>query len=128
MLKDFNSWNLKKQHIHQKPHTKIYHEGDVWWCSLGVNIGREQDGKGVGFSRPVLIIKYLSKDTCLVLPITTSNQTHKYRIDIGLVNNNYSKAIVSQMKVIDIKRLENKLGVIDQVCLELIRKTIREMF
>ena len=43
-------------------------ERDIWWCSIGVNIGDEIDGKNELFHRPVLILKKFSSELCLVAP------------------------------------------------------------
>lgn len=38
-----------------------FYEKDVWWASLGANIGHEEDGKNKKFERPVLILKKFNK-------------------------------------------------------------------
>jgi len=43
--KDFDSWFRKKSEIENQSERPNYHEREVWWCSLGMNIGFEQDGK-----------------------------------------------------------------------------------
>lgn len=125
-MKDFDKWNSEKKNLHENGENKFYHPRDIWWCSLGLNIGFEQDGKDKYFQRPVLIIKGLGKETCLVLPLTTSSKTHKYRVPIGSVTGKESKAILSQMKVIDTKRFVNKIAVLDEKTFEIIRKSVRD--
>lgn len=127
MDKNFDSWNIKKKLINTISMNKYYHARDIWWCSLGVNIGFEQDGKNDNFQRPVLIIKGISKQTCLVGPITTSPQKHKYRIFIGSVTGKNSSVVLSQIKVIDTKRLINKIGVLNKESFEIIRKSIKDL-
>lgn len=46
MHKDFDSWNSQKKNIHTKGENKFYHPREIWWCSLGINVGFEQDGTG----------------------------------------------------------------------------------
>lgn len=53
MKKYFDAWNSKKKEIHGKSEAAFYHEREVWWCSLGVNVGYEQDGSDIEYSRPV---------------------------------------------------------------------------
>ena len=48
----------------------LFHEREVWWCSLGANIGFEQDGGGEDFERPVVILKKFNLDACLIVPLT----------------------------------------------------------
>ena len=61
-IEKYNKWNIKKQNIHFLDNRDIYFkEGDIWWCSIGLNIGDESYGKGRDFRRPILIFKKLSK-------------------------------------------------------------------
>ena len=45
MKKDFDSWNDKKKYSHEEKQRSFFKDGEVWFASLGVNIGYEQDGK-----------------------------------------------------------------------------------
>lgn len=51
MEKDFDQWNNQKKRIHTEGENKLYHQRQVWWCSLGMNVGFEQDGVGVEYQR-----------------------------------------------------------------------------
>ena len=128
MQKDFDGWNDHKKHIHFNSENKFYHPRDIWWCTLGLNVAFEQDGKDVDFQRPILIIKALGDKTCIVLPLTTSPKNHKYRIDLGEVDGKLAKAVLSQVKVIDTKRLINKVAVLSEDKFEVIRKAVRDLF
>lgn len=121
-MKNFDEWNEMKKNLESFGETKLCKPREIWWCRLGINIGREQDG-GIDFRRPVLIIKKLSNDTCLILPITTSESVHKYRVRIS----NSQAAVITQIKVIDAIRLIEKVSVLDSDTFDLIRKTIREL-
>ncbi|MFH1170496.1 MAG: hypothetical protein V1704_02965 [Candidatus Vogelbacteria bacterium] len=44
MKKDFDQWNERKKGLHNRDRVPFYHEREIWWCALGVNIGSEQDG------------------------------------------------------------------------------------
>ena len=46
MQKHFDEWNKSKKIIHENGENKLYHTRELWWCSLGVNVGSEQDGSG----------------------------------------------------------------------------------
>ena len=61
-MKDFDKWNEKKKKVHNHRKNKFYHPRDIWWCSLGLNVGFEQDGTGKEFQRPVLILRGLGKN------------------------------------------------------------------
>lgn len=47
MQKDFDKWNeLKKKIDAKEEETRLFfRDGEVWWVSLGVNIGFEMNGK-----------------------------------------------------------------------------------
>lgn len=45
-MKDFDIWNNQKKEIEKIDHTEItFSEREIWWVSLGKNIGDEEDGK-----------------------------------------------------------------------------------
>jgi len=128
MQKDFDRWNTLKKQTNSKSENKFYKPRDVWWCRLGVNIGSEQDGKEREFTRPILIVAPMSDKTCLVVPLTISTETHRHRVSIGLIDNKQAKAIVSQMKVVDIKRLVLKIYRLDVNNFDKVKKSIRSFF
>ena len=93
-----------------------------------MNIDFEQDGAGDEYQRPVLIVKGMSANTCVVVPLTTSSRRHRLRIPIGNVDGKQASALMSQIRIIDTKRLVNKVGFIEKETFESIRKTARGMF
>ncbi|HYC34502.1 MAG TPA: type II toxin-antitoxin system PemK/MazF family toxin [Candidatus Paceibacterota bacterium] len=128
MTKRFDEWNeIKKATDGTSLPFKGYHPRQIWWCKIGVNIGFEQDGKNIEFSRPVLILKAFSKNTCLIVPLTASTEAHKYRVNIGLVDGKPARAIISQIKVIDTKRLIEKVGLLDHLYFNQVIKNLKEI-
>ncbi len=125
MAKDFDAWNKNKQQIHKNGEHKLYGAREIWWCSLGVNIGFEQDGTGSNGERPVLVLKGFSKQVCLVIPLTSSPKKNPYHFPLGMIDGRNAFAIMSQIRLIDTKRLINKIGMVDQTIFEEIRKTAR---
>lgn len=127
MQKDFDLWNVRKKDIDEHNLRRLYHKREVWWCSLGVNVGFEQDGAGATKERPVLILKGFSKEVCLVLPLTTSKKKNPYHVSLGGVGGRESFAIISQLRLIDTKRLINKIGVVEKKLFEEIRKVVKDL-
>jgi len=127
MRKKFDDWNKSKKLIHDEASNKLYHEREVWWCTLGVNIGFEQDCTSKEAERPVLVLKGFSKDVCLIIPLTTSVKKNPYHFALGKVDNKIAFAIFSQIRLIDTKRLVNKIGFIDKDLFENIRKVIKDL-
>ena len=125
--KDFNTWCKQKEKIHNFGKNKFYHPRDVWWCNLGINIGFEQDGTGREKERPVLIIKGFNKQICLSIPLTTSQKENKYYIKTGKIKNKEASVIISQIRLIDTKRLTNKIGILDKEKFGEIRKAVKNL-
>lgn len=71
-LKNFLEWIGFKEKLHFS-NQKIPHvsEGQIWWTSIGENIGFEMNGKSRLFTRPVIIFKKLSNMFYFVIPLTT---------------------------------------------------------
>ena len=61
MENDFDRWNEIKKRLarNASPPPAFPKTGEVWMCTLGKNLAREQDGGARDFSRPVLVIKKL---------------------------------------------------------------------
>ncbi|MFA5838590.1 MAG: type II toxin-antitoxin system PemK/MazF family toxin [Candidatus Paceibacterota bacterium] len=127
MHKDFDSWNNQKKSIHSDGENKFYHSREMWWCSLGVNVGFEQDGTGEENQRPVLILKGFNKNVCLIVPLTTSHKKNIYNISVGVVDKKKAFAIISQIRLIDTKRLANKIGMLDKTQFETIKKAVKDL-
>ncbi len=125
--KDFDSWNIQKKEVHSNGKNKLYHSRDVWWCLLGTNVGFEQDGNGEERQRPILILKGFSKQVCLVIPLTASQKKNPYHRPLGLVDGKESFAIISQIRLIDTKRLINKIMRINKETFEEIRKAVKDL-
>ena len=72
-IKDFNRWNERKKAVNKRTLATdfFFLEREIWWATLGVNIGSEIDGKNQDFDRPVLILKKFSEKMLWILPITS---------------------------------------------------------
>ncbi|HXK31788.1 MAG TPA: type II toxin-antitoxin system PemK/MazF family toxin [Candidatus Paceibacterota bacterium] len=127
MEKDFDSWNERKKQVHDRHDVPFCHAREIWWCALGVNIGFEQDGTGAEYRRPVLILKGLSTKTCIVVPLTTATKKHPLRPSMGTVDGKEAKALLSQIRVIDTKRLVRKIGYVNQKIFDRIRKAAKDL-
>lgn len=76
---------------------------------------------------PVLILKGLSRNTCVVLPLTTSLHKHRMRMPIGIIDGKPASAFLSQSRVIDTKRLVNKIGFLDKGLFASVRKAAKDL-
>ncbi len=107
----YNDWNLKKQKIQFSELTEVlyFNVGEVWWCSLGINIGTETFGKGKNFYRPVLIIKKLSNELCIALPLTSKKKIGTWFMNV-ILQNKEQCIMLYQIRTIHKKRFYLKIG------------------
>ena len=61
MNKNFDKWNDIKKSVNNKPDNLGVHKREVWWMTLGLNVGVETDGKHENFERPVLVLKRFNR-------------------------------------------------------------------
>lgn len=124
MQKDLDRWNeIKKRTDAEKP--RLYTVREIWWCRFGLNIGTEQNGDDEKFLRPALILRGFGADACLVAPLTTSTRKHPLRVVIGLVDGREARANLSQIRVVDTRRLVEKIGFLEQDMFIEIRKVAK---
>lgn len=124
MQKDFDAWNEQKKKTNAEE-PRLYTVREIWWCRLGINIGTEQDGRGEWFVRPCVILRGFGPEGCLVVPLTTSTREHPLRIPIGLVEDREARANLSQIRVIDTRRLQNRIGFLDKDTFATMRKAAK---
>lgn len=114
MNKDFDKWNEIKKKTEDNISVLFFHEREIWWCKLGINIGFEQDGKGENALRPVLVFKKFNNELFLGIPLSTSQKKNKYYFTLGMYDNSNQRAILSQLKSVDKKRLVSKVATISK--------------
>lgn len=107
--KNYLVWHVLKAKINQKLPLGNYHEREIWWCSLGANIGFEEDGKNQLFERPVLILKKFNQEIFVGVPLTTTRKNNKYYylLEAGGLE---GSIILSQLRTLSSRRLQRKLG------------------
>jgi mRNA interferase MazF len=127
MKKDFNSWNIKKQHIDARPTHPYFYEGEIWWVHLGLNIGFEMNGRGDKYLRPIIIIKKYNHHSFLAVPLSTSLTDNKYRMAIGTIAGKNAFINLSQLRYLDSKRLANKITSLNTATLNQLKKKVSEI-
>ncbi len=100
----FNIWNQQKQKLDANKRRLLFKEGEIWWCSLGINVGEEVFGKGKNFTRPVVILKKLSSNTCVVLPLSTKIHLGEWYYTLEM-NNSKRSVLLHQIRSISANRL-----------------------
>lgn len=115
MIKHFIDWIITKIIIDKKERKDIIiNEYQVFWCLLGENVGDEENGKGEIFRRPVLIFKKFNNNIFWGIPLSTKIKDNKYYVKI-LLKDEYVSAMVSQLRILDTRRLDEYIGYISRV-------------
>jgi len=113
MKKDFDKWNERKKQLHNVGERPHYHEREVWWCSIGVNLGNELDGTGKQHDRPIIVIRPFNTETFFGISLVGRNRKGKYYFPVGKIDDRDASANLSQVRIYDTKRLVKKIGTID---------------
>ncbi len=106
----FIEWTKIKIRIHIAERLIYFDERDIWWASLGVNIGHEQDGKNERFERPVVIIKKFNRHLFWALPFTSTIKpasAYYYTFDH---DGKQESVILTQLRILSDRRLLRKIG------------------
>ncbi|HBA37008.1 TPA: hypothetical protein DCZ15_04005 [Candidatus Falkowbacteria bacterium] len=108
--KDFANWAKLKPQIHflNNRNNVYFKTREIWWASLGVNIGYEQNGKHDKYERPVLILRKFGEGSLWVLPLTSRNKIDRFYYHFQDGIRIYS-IILSQLRLISSKRLSRKI-------------------
>ncbi len=108
-MKDYAAWHVKKGEIEARATVPEFSERDIWWCSLGLNVGHEEDGKNNDFERPVCVLRKFNKDMFIGLPLTSAEKDSPYYFPHTL-HETAGSIILSQGRLLSAKRLQRKLG------------------
>jgi len=126
MIKDFREWmKLKTSLQNAEKRPRGYVQGEVWWTSVGENLGYEEDGKGNKYSRPVLIVRGFSKELLWAVPLSTTKNRGKY-YHVFVVNGRTNVALLSQLRTLDTLRLRTKYGSASSRDFAIIKSKLRD--
>jgi len=110
---DFDKWNDVKKQTNINKRNLGVKPREIFWAKIGVNVGDEEYGKGDMFSRPILIIRQLTSDLVLAVPLTTTikdnDYFHSFQFNTkkGISSNS---AMILQIKTFSKKRITSKIG------------------
>lgn len=127
MIKDFKKWHDKKSRVDKIEKRPFFHEREIWWCSLGVNVGFEQDGGGKDFLRPVIMFRKFNNEIFWAIPLTHTHKKTKYYFKFNLDPDTLSVAILSQIRLVDARRLSHKIGDISDSDFESLIKKFKNL-
>ncbi len=93
----------------------FFHEREIWFCHLGVNVGFEQNGLGDDFLRPIIIFRKFNNEIFWGIPLTKKSKNTKYYFTFSFSKRGENTAILSQIRLIDARRLSYHIGEISEI-------------
>lgn len=132
MEKNYKKWHSKKELINEIESRPFFHEREIWFCYLGANVGYEQDGSGEEFLRPVLIIRKFNNEIFWGIPLTKSTKkvnkkSERYYYSFSFVQGVTSVAILSQIRLIDARRLSRHIGSMEEEEFDKLTKKLKAL-
>lgn len=125
--KDFDGWIIVKENMHNAGRVPDIREGEIWWCAVGENVGVEINGKNDVFSRPVLILKKLSRYGFLGVPLTSQEHIGSWYVSFEFKNKK-QYASLAQIRVLSVCRLYRKMGMVPESDLEIVKNGFRKLY
>ncbi len=113
MLKRFLEWIKVKKNVHfNDSKLPFFSEGEMWWAYIGDNVGSEINGKGEKFTRPVIVYRKLGSKTFLAIPVSTKQKEGTWYVPFKHKGIDET-ALLAQVRVISTKRLNGRMGELD---------------
>ena len=135
MEKDYTNWHKLKTALNNNEASSrpYFHDREIWYCSLGDNIGSEQDGKGEEYLRPVIVFKKFNNEIFWAIPLTKSKNKKKeknqrFYYAFSFMPDITSIAILSQIRLVDGKRLKVHMGVISEENFNELKEKLKALF
>lgn len=126
-VKFIRAWCRLKILLWNKQSKVVFKQRDIWWCSLGVNLGEEMFGKGEKFTRPVLVFRKFTSNSFLGLPITKQEKQGSWYVEIT-IHREKRWVMLNQARVLDKKRLTNRIGVLDDADSQKVKERFIEFY
>jgi mRNA interferase MazF len=132
-FKDFLNWVKVKIRINNEENrvgdnkSEVIRKGEVRWTTLGVNIGREMDGKGDNFARPALVLHTIGDSLALIAPITSKKKKIPGYIDFNWLDKS-DCICINQIRIISTKRLLKRIVKVSDKKLKAVKDFVREFY
>jgi mRNA interferase MazF len=127
MENDFDRWNEIKKRLASNisPPPAFPKNGEVWMCTLGKNLGREQDGGARDFSRPVLVIKKFNNEIFWVVPLSTKQKPLDFYFNYKDPSGTPVAAVLAQLRLVSINRFRRDIYVLSPTLFNEVRVRLR---
>jgi len=127
MEKDFDKWNELKKKIENYSKNKIYfNEWEIWWITIWLNVKKESCWKWESFRRPILILKKLSSNIFIWIPLSSKKKEWTWFSDY---KHHWKKltALLYQIRMFDNTRFQRKIWEIDENYFKIIKKRLKSL-
>lgn len=122
----YDKWNNLKKRLSTNSKLTHIRNSEIYFISIGQNIGYEAYGKDELFLRPVLIYKKLSHSTFIGIPLTSKPKSGSYYFKFSYKKDKYSYGSLNQLKVFDTKRIVYKSGNIKKDDFDKLKSQMKE--
>ena len=113
-MNNYDAWNEIKKKINNRKKYSHPREREIWWCSVGLNIGSEVYGKGDYYTRPVLVVNAEGAESFIGIPLTSKIKKKKYGCVIETDDGFLHTVQTYQTRSFDKKRLLKRMYVLHQ--------------
>jgi mRNA interferase MazF len=127
MPNDFDLWNETKKRLafEKRLPTAFPKRGEVWMCTLGMNLGREQNGGPRDFSRPVLVVQKFNNEMFWIVPLTTKQKALDFYFNFDDPSGAHVAAVLAQLRLVSINRLRRDVYVLPAALLGEVRARLQ---
>lgn len=126
MNKNFDDWNNQKKRLEEVEKRFLFKTGDIWWCSIGLNLQHEACGKGPEYQRPVLVLKKLSGENFIGIPLSTQRKAGSWFIDIT-IHEQKRYVLLYQIRMYSTGRFQRRLATIDELDFQRVKEKLEEL-
>ena len=135
MQQEYDSWNKVKKDLSQVI-GKQFENRQIWWTSIGYNLGDESFGKNHLYERPVLVLRKLSSNAFVGIPFTTTKSEGSYfyeyrytHVDVeGKEVIQIVYLMLHQVRIFSNKRLLRKLGKMAEINFQEAKEKFHKLF
>jgi mRNA interferase MazF len=114
MEENFDKWNQIKKNVQEDEKNRLFKQRDIFFITMGQNIGFEQNGKGENFVRPIVILKKITNQMFIGIPLSSQIKDGDwfFKFEFNIKDKiSLNIAILPQIRMFSSKRLLNKIGV-----------------
>lgn len=125
----FDKWNEVKKVVQNDEKIRLFKQRDIFFINMGQNVGFEQNGKGENFVRPIIILKRITNQMFLGIPLSSQLKKGDWFFEFEFdTKDDVSRniAIIPQIKMFSSRRLLNKIGVIKTNDFEILKQKVKD--